>query len=185
MGTKRKTIGRPVNNSASPTVAPSSGYLPWWNRSFVFLHDRLRTRRCAKKRTTERTTSCEEEERGGAGEKRKTVWERKEGPVIGICAVEKPWKINYRPCKGAENYIDRRRARKVFGTLRFPSSSLPNTVIGSKQRLILWLRSQMWLIARKNSWISDTQLREQTILEREKVYLQQKKIRSRQLFFPI
>jgi len=30
-------------------------------------------------------------------------------PVIGIGAVEKPWKINYRPCKGVENYIDRRR----------------------------------------------------------------------------
>jgi len=41
--------------------------------------------------------------------KRKTEQKRKERPVIGIGAVEKPWKINYRPCKGVENYIDRRR----------------------------------------------------------------------------
>lgn len=53
--------------------------------------------------------------RRGRGEKWKTVRERKEGPVIGICAVEKPWKINYRPCKGAENYIDRRRERARRG----------------------------------------------------------------------
>lgn len=35
--------------------------------------------------------------------------QRKEGLVIGIDVVEKPWRINYRSCKGVENYIDRRQ----------------------------------------------------------------------------
>lgn len=52
-------------------------------------------------------------EREADGKPRNEGRRRKEKgePVIGIGAVEKPWKINYRPCKGVENYIDRRRRR--------------------------------------------------------------------------
>lgn len=64
-------------------------------------------RRCAEKKATEQPTSWSVRTRAASRETREK--ERKEGPVIGIGAVEKPWKINYRPCKGVENYIDRRR----------------------------------------------------------------------------
>lgn len=76
-------------------------------------------------------------EKGEEDEKRKAMRERKEGPVIGTGVVEKRWKINYRPCKGVENYIDRRRMPKVAVPSVLPPSSLPNTVIGSEQRLVL------------------------------------------------
>lgn len=50
---------------------------------------------------------------------------RKGGPVIGIDAIEKPWKINYRSCKRVENYIDRRQMPRGELCWSLSLSSLP------------------------------------------------------------
>lgn len=74
---------------------------------------------------------CEDEDRQTVRKarngKQQIYRKRKERSVIGICAVEKPWKINYRPCKGVENYIDRRHVPpKVWGADTQLSGSSPS-----------------------------------------------------------
>lgn len=131
----RRAIERPVNDSASVSAASGAGYLPWWNHSFVFLHDRLAQEDVRRRK---RQSDLPLGVRGERQAEKRGVKRRKEKgePVIGIGAVEKPWKINYRPCKGVENYIDR-RCRRPRRWLAPSPPSLRNAVIGCEQRLIL------------------------------------------------
>lgn len=148
-----EAIERPVNGStsASSSVAPpSSGYLPRWNHSFVFLHDRPAeedARKTEKKddRTIDSLLSFSDRERRETESNKYIyiyIWEEKrEGPVIGICAVLK---------SRGKSIIDRAKEWKIISigvvchrrcglwqTLRLPSPSqsrLLNTVIGEANR---------------------------------------------------
>lgn len=95
-------------------------------------------RRCAKTRATEQLISLEREKDRKAGETEDGIGNKGETGNRHRRRLEKPWKINYRSCKGVENYIDRRRMPKVAGIPSIsPPLSFPNTVISTEQRVIL------------------------------------------------